>query len=78
MPECSFHGCGRPSVARSLCASHYRQQRRGDELRPLRGPRGQLGDEPLRPVTLRVSQRCADAVSADRAGAREALERWSK
>jgi len=38
MAECRFEGCGRPVKVKSmeLCQSHYMQQRRGQELRPIR------------------------------------------
>ena len=77
--ECTFPGCGRPAVGRKLCAAHYRQQARGKALSPIRGPRGQLGDEPLvRLPGLRVSRTCAEAVRQDTDGARDALEKWSE
>lgn len=34
--KCSFDGCDNPHKARGLCDGHYRQQRKGKELRPLR------------------------------------------
>lgn len=33
---CSSEDCERPARARGLCAGHYQQQRKGQELRPLR------------------------------------------
>lgn len=36
MTVCSFNDCARPLHSRRLCKAHYEQQRRGDELRPLR------------------------------------------
>jgi hypothetical protein len=46
--ECAFEGCGKERVALGLCWGHYRQQSRGQPLRPLlpgrvgrRGPRTQ-------------------------------------
>lgn len=33
---CTFDGCNKPTWAKSLCTGHYWQQRRGQELRPLR------------------------------------------
>lgn len=33
---CSFDGCGKPALAKGLCPGHYEQQRKGQELRPLR------------------------------------------
>lgn len=36
-PECSFDGCERSAYGRKdLCFAHYKQQRKGSELRPLR------------------------------------------
>lgn len=32
---CTFDGCDKPSRAKGLCGSHYKQQRKGQELRPL-------------------------------------------
>lgn len=33
---CSFPGCDKPVRAKSLCQGHWRQQHKGQELRPLR------------------------------------------
>lgn len=33
---CSFPECGRPHDAKGLCTSHYLQQKKGGELRPIR------------------------------------------
>ena len=33
---CSFPGCGKPHYGKGLCQGHWTQQRRGQELRPLR------------------------------------------
>lgn len=33
---CSFDGCEKPNLAKTLCAGHYMQIRQGRELRPLR------------------------------------------
>lgn len=33
---CKFPECGRPVMARQLCQTHYQQQRRGEELRPVK------------------------------------------
>lgn len=33
---CTFDGCEKPHKIRGLCDGHYRQQRKGKELRPLR------------------------------------------
>lgn len=33
--RCSFKGCEKPVHSRLLCMGHYRQQREGEELRPL-------------------------------------------
>lgn len=35
-PTCTFEDCGKPHMARGFCSGHYRQQRKGQELRPLR------------------------------------------
>lgn len=34
--KCSFPECGRPFYAKDLCSGHWQQQRKGQELRPLR------------------------------------------
>lgn len=34
-PKCSFSGCSKKAHSKGLCGSHYQQQRRGEELRPL-------------------------------------------
>lgn len=36
LTTCSHENCGRPKVAKGLCATHRRQQMRGEELRPLK------------------------------------------
>ena len=33
---CTFPGCGKPALAKSLCNGHYQQKWKGQELRPLR------------------------------------------
>ena len=33
---CSVDGCKRPQLAKGLCSAHYQQNRKGQELRPLR------------------------------------------
>lgn len=70
----------RPAAIKGLCRGHDAQTRRGiSPLRPLRGPRGQLGAKPLvRLRGLRVSPAAAERVEADPAGAREALETWAQ
>lgn len=71
---CRFSGCDRPVYARRLCRGHYAQTMRGSVLHPLRDP-----DASARvAVAVRVSPECADRVSDDREGAREALERWAR
>lgn len=79
MSLCTFPACGRRAVGGGLCSAHYNQRARGIELRPLRGPRGQLGDEPqVRLPGLRVSRQCADALGERPAVmAREVLEEWA-
>ncbi len=32
---CSYSGCAKKSVCKGLCAAHYQQQRKGEELKPL-------------------------------------------
>lgn len=32
---CTFPACGRPHVAKGVCAGHWRQQRNGKELQPI-------------------------------------------
>ena len=69
---CTGPECSRPTVARGLCASHYRQQQRGREITPLRSGPSRVA------VTVRVSEPAAAAVRRDRAGARTALEIWAR
>jgi hypothetical protein len=40
---CTYPPCGRDAKARGLCMGHYRQQNRGNPLRPLLAPRGRQG-----------------------------------
>lgn len=35
MTMCAFEGCERPNFCKGFCQSHYQQQRRGNELKPL-------------------------------------------
>ena len=77
-PLCTGPYCTRAAVTRGCCDAHDKQRRRGLALTPLRGAHGQLGAEPLVPVSLRVTPACASAVEADPQGARSALERWAK
>jgi hypothetical protein len=67
--------CDRPATIAGLCLGHYAQRRRhpGRPLRPLRDP-----DAPaLVNVGIRVTPRTRQAVLADAAGARAALEGWA-
>jgi transcriptional regulator with XRE-family HTH domain len=41
-PRCSFVPCGRPNQARGLCAVHYQQERRGEELHQIRAAAWEL------------------------------------
>lgn len=34
--ECMFAGCDYPTIAQGLCESHYRQQRKGQRLQPVK------------------------------------------
>ena len=34
-PTCSFAGCAKPRSAKNLCKTHYEQNRKGQELRPV-------------------------------------------
>lgn len=34
--QCSFEGCDKKSIAKGLCKGHYSQQKKGQELRPLK------------------------------------------
>lgn len=86
MPSsCRFPACGRPAVTRGLCRGHVRQEQLhpGRELRPLRGPRGQLGAEPLVALPgVRVSRRCLDTLGSVGAASvsaamRLVLEAWA-
>jgi hypothetical protein len=45
---CSFPDCGKPVIAKGYCPGHYKQRRKGQELRPLRpffGREGPYGTE---------------------------------
>ncbi len=68
---CRFKGCGRPDVARGLCAGHYQQQRRGAALTPLREGPAKVK------ISMRVSPECAAAFAEDPAAGRAALEAWA-
>jgi hypothetical protein len=45
---CSFEECDRKAEALGLCHAHYRQQNRGQPLRPLRAYRGPRERRPPR------------------------------
>jgi hypothetical protein len=36
MVDCSFLGCGRQAEFKGLCSAHYRQQKKGKALKPIR------------------------------------------
>ena len=55
---CSFEGCDKPVAARSYCTGHYRQQRRGQELRPLRKRSTKAEVELLRAQGLKRCPNC--------------------
>lgn len=59
MSTCSFEGCDKPpkSSKQPLCTGHYYQQRRGQELRPLRKKISKAEAERLRAQGLK---RCSD------------------
>ena len=57
MSTCSFEGCDKPIMGKGLCAGHYHQQRRGQELRPLR-KRTSPETERLRAHGLRKCTEC--------------------
>lgn len=48
--KCNFPSCTHDSYGKGLCNAHYQQQRRGEELRPLR-PRRRKNEEP-KPCTV--------------------------
>lgn len=75
---CEVEGCRERAAVGGLCRGHYAQRQRGQPLRPLRGAHGQLGDEPLVSMRLRVPEPVRDAAQADPGGARKALEGWSQ
>ena len=60
--KCKESGCDRQSSSKGLCKSHYQQNYLGKPITPLRGPGGQLGEEPLVTFGVRVSGACADAL----------------
>lgn len=43
---CEFSGCGKPFIAKGLCASHYKQYRSGKPLSPLYQTQRQKGSPP--------------------------------
>lgn len=53
---CTFEDCGRKTIAKGLCPSHYRQQIRGGELKALRPLRGLV----RLPMVIRVEQETFD------------------
>lgn len=57
-PVCTFEECGRKQIAKGLCPSHYRQQRRGAALTALRPLRGLV----RLPMVIRVEQETFDTL----------------
>lgn len=55
---CSFEGCERKHYCKGLCLGHYRQQRRGEELRPLRKQISKAEAERLRAQGLKKCSNC--------------------
>lgn len=71
--KCRFDGCGKDAHAVGLCIAHYKQQQRGEKLRPLRVS----SETPLEPVTIRLSSQTATAVRSDVGAARKTLDEWA-
>lgn len=79
-PGAGRKSCGRAIRASGLCAGHYEQKRRGQELHPVRLEGG------VRLPGMRVSKLCAAALGRAAAAvggstydlAREVLERWAR
>lgn len=55
---CSFEGCDMPIKGKGLCEGHYSQQRRGEELRPLRKRVSKAEAEHLRAQGLKKCSGC--------------------
>jgi len=55
---CSFEGCERKHFGKGLCNGHYLQQRRGEELRPLRKRTSPKELERLRAQGLKKCSEC--------------------
>ena len=47
-PSCSFQGCGRTAVSKTLCDTHYHQKRSGKELQAI-GRHGGRDHQPVEP-----------------------------
>ncbi len=70
---CEGPACGRGAVAEGLCASHYRQKRRGRTLTPIR-----VRGNPLLHVTIHVPDDVLSALGAQPSvKAREVLIAWA-
>lgn len=85
MVMCTFPDCGRDATCKGLCHTHYEQQRKGRELRPI-GKRGQVDPELRRAISSlggAAAQRKGtayrwDAAAAARAGVRGGLIRSAR
>jgi hypothetical protein len=65
-PTCNGPECSRPAKLKGLCASHYMQARRGDDLKPLRS-----GED-----SAQVGFRCSPALkkAAEKAAKKERID----
>lgn len=55
---CSFPGCGKKAHSRGLCGGHYRQQREGEQLRPLQQQFHGLSEQERFLVRVRKGEGC--------------------
>jgi hypothetical protein len=58
---CGFPACGRPMRAMGLCQTHYKHQRRGEELKPI-GPRRAKRKGTRRYAGLSLTEHCVSVI----------------
>lgn len=81
--KCKVKGCKKTVTAKGYCPSHYQSWYRHKDdpnwtPEPLRGPSGQLGDEPLVQCPVWVPPQVADVIRIHREDARKALCRLAE
>jgi len=83
--ECGFPGCGRRTRAMGLCQTHYKQQLRGEELKPIALKRAKRKGT-MRYAGLSLTEHCVRMIKtraeqhglAENALITDILENWAR